>query len=246
MIRLLALSAVLLLALCCAAQAAAQTQPYSDGGDPRLQVVNYDPDEIVRLMVSAGYQLTVSFASTERIQNIAVGAADIWLVSATARGDHLFVKPVQGGISTNMTVITDVRTYMFELLPGNGDGRNSPFALQFRYGEDAREPADMAEATDFAALTSWKVGGDRAIRPVSVGDDGSRVFIRWAVNQLQPAVFAIDETGEEVLADGYVRGDAYVIDRLFERLVFRIGSDKAVATRPRMQAGQPAREQHSS
>ncbi len=223
----------LLLALACAMPAGAQTQPYSDGGDPRLQVVNYDPDEIVRLMVSPGYQLTVSFAPTERIENIAVGASDVWLVSATARGDHLFIKPTQAGISTNMTVITDVRSYMFELLPGNGDGRTAPFALQFRYGEDMVDAVAAAQSVDYAALSVWKLGGDRAIRPVAVGDDGARVYIRWAENQLQPAVFAIDETGAEVLADGYVRGDAYVIDRLFERLVFRIGKDKAEASRPR-------------
>ena len=222
----------LMMTLCCTPPALAQTQPYSDGGDPRLQVVNYDPDEIVRLMVSPGYQLTVSFAPTEHIQNIAVGASDIWLVSATARGDHLFIKPVQGGISSNMTVITDVRSYMFELLPGSDDGRNAPFALQFRYEEDLPDPVERVDTLDYAALTNWKLGGDRAVRPVEVGDDGARVYIRWAENQLQPAVFAIDDTGEEVLADGYVRGDAYVIDRLFDKLVFRIGRDRAVATRP--------------
>ncbi len=242
MTRLLALA----LTLCLAAPVLAQTQPYSDGGDPRLQVVNYDPGEIVRLMVSPGYQLTVSFAPTEHIENIAVGASDIWLVSATARGDHLFIKPAQGGISSNMTVITDVRSYMFELLPGNGDGRNSPFALQFLYGADEIEPVETADQIDAAELTAWKLGGDRAIRPVEVSDDGTRVYIRWAENQLQPAVFAVDDTGEEVLADGYVRGDAYVIDRLFDKLVFRIGKDKAVATRPKEQARRPSGEGEAS
>ncbi|WP_420606748.1 TrbG/VirB9 family P-type conjugative transfer protein [Novosphingopyxis sp.] len=236
----------LLTMLCCAVPALAQTQPYSDGGDPRLQVVNYDPDEIVRLMVSPGYQLTVSFAPTERIQNIAVGASDIWLVSATARGDHLFIKPTQGGISTNMTVITDVRSYLFELLPGSSDGRNSPFALQFRYGEDLPDPAESVDTLDYAALTNWKLSGDRAIRPVEVGDDGTRVYIHWAEKQLQPAVFAIDDTGDEVLVDGYVRGDAYVIDRLFDKLVFRIGRDRAVARRPKEQARRPSGEDEAS
>lgn len=80
---------------------------------------------------------------------------------------------------------------------------------------------------------SWRLTGDRAVRPAQVTDDGTRTFVLFAPEQALAAVFAIGPTGEEEVVNGQMRGAAYVIDRVYERLVFRIDRDRAVATRPK-------------
>jgi type IV secretion system protein VirB9 len=105
----------LLLATLPPGTAGAQVRPEPGQGDIRIQHVQYAPEQVVLIEAVVGYQVTVKLAPDEQVQSIAVGDAGAWQVSANGKGDHLFVKPLQGGQSTNMTVITDTRLYAFEL-----------------------------------------------------------------------------------------------------------------------------------
>ncbi|MGH6781007.1 MAG: TrbG/VirB9 family P-type conjugative transfer protein, partial [Sphingomonadaceae bacterium] len=71
----------------------------------------------MQIQAAPGYHVTIEFGSDERIENVAVGDSGAWQVTANRRGDFLFVKPIQAGVTTNMTVVTDVRLYAFELVP---------------------------------------------------------------------------------------------------------------------------------
>lgn len=87
-------------------------------------------------------------------------------------------------------------------------------------------PAEAAEA-----MTTYRLKGERALRPVRIGDDGERTYLEWSEEQALPAVFAINAFGEEEMADGYMRDGIYIIDRVYEKLVFRIGRNTARAFR---------------
>lgn len=78
----------------------------------------------------------------------------------------------------------------------------------------------------------YKVAGNREIRPYSIRDDGARTYIQWEPSQAMPAVFALDHQGHEEIVNGYMRGEEFTLDRIYERLVFRI--DDAVATARRI------------
>jgi type IV secretion system protein VirB9 len=67
----------------------AQVRPVAGSGDPRLQTIDYNPDQIVQLGVASGYQLMVSFAPGERVETIAVGDSSAWQVTTNKRGDFL-------------------------------------------------------------------------------------------------------------------------------------------------------------
>ncbi len=77
----------------------------------------------------------------------------------------------------------------------------------------------------------YRIGGDRAVRPAQVTDNGRQTAILFPPDQALPAVFAIGPTGDEEVVNGYMRGEAYVIDRVYERLVFRIDEARATARR---------------
>ena len=67
---------------------------------------------------SAGIQSTIEFAADERIENVAVGDSSAWQITPNRRASLLFVKPLTAHSRTNMTVVTDRRTYMFDLVAG--------------------------------------------------------------------------------------------------------------------------------
>ncbi|CAN5248310.1 P-type conjugative transfer protein VirB9 [soil metagenome] len=219
----------LLFAFLLAMPAAAQVRPEPGPGDPRIQSVLYDPNQVVQLQAATGYQVTVEFAPDERIENVAVGDSGAWQITPNKRGDHLFVKAVGQGVTTNMTVVTDARTYVFELTPLFGPLPNMAYTVRFRYAT----PAAVAVVANDAALTPgrYKLNGDKALRPSAIDDDGVHTYLAWGPDQTLPAIFAIDSEGRESLVNGMVRDDRFVIDGVANRLVFRIDRRTAGATR---------------
>jgi type IV secretion system protein VirB9 len=220
-----------LLAALVAAPASAQVQPQAAAGDPRDQVVAYDPNQIVQLQGAPGYQLTVEFAPDELIENVAVGDASAWQVTPNRRGDHLFVKPIQYGVSTNMTVITTVRVYLFELVSGGG---SAAFRVRFSYPGELTETAAAEETPQEEGR--YRLSGTRSLRPSRISDDGIHTYVEWPQDRDIPAVYAIDARGRESLVNGAMREGIFVIDSVARQLVFRIDDHVARATRVRQRA----------
>lgn len=98
----------------------------------------------------------------------------------------------------------------------------------------SRQHKNLAETPPSPGRAAYKVTGNREIRPASIRDDGARTYIQWGAAQAMPAVFAVDHQGHEEIVNGYMRGDDFTLDRIYEKLVFRI--DDAVATARRIEA----------
>lgn len=228
---------VLLLALV-AAPAFAQVSPQSGGGDPHIQSVEYKADQVVLLQAAPGYQVSVEFAPDERIENVAIGDSGAWQATPNKRGDHLFIKPVQPGVTTNMTVLTDVRTYAFELRGLFGPQPDMAYTLRFRYPGTATASPDGSEAAAGTAPQRgrYRLSGDRAIRPSGIDDDGAKTYIEWAAETALPAVYSVDAAGRESLVNGNMRDGIFVIDSVVDRLVFRLDRQIARAVRVTEQA----------
>jgi type IV secretion system protein VirB9 len=206
----------------------AQTHPEPSDGDARLQTVLYNPDQVVELQVASGYQLTVELSPDERIENIAVGDSAAWQVTPNKRGDHLFVKMAATASPTNMTVVSDARTYAFTLNPGTGGGGNLAFIVRFRY---PAPPPSAPGASVKLSEARYKLAGERTLRPASIDDDGTHTFLTFTPDQTMPAIFAIDNEGRESLLNGAVRDGRYVIDSVPSQLLFRLDALTATATR---------------
>jgi len=218
-----------LLGLLLAMPVAAQLRPEPGPGDPRIQSVLYDANQVVQLQVATGYQLTVEFAPDERIENVAVGDSGAWQVTPNKRGDRLFIKAVGQGVTTNLTVVTDARTYAIELSPLFGALPTMAYTVRFRYAT----PAAVTLVANDAALGPgrYKLSGDKALRPAAIDDDGVHTYIAWGPDQTLPAIFAIDDKGNETLVNGMTREGRFVIDAVSNKLVFRIDRQTAGAMR---------------
>lgn len=215
--------------------AIAQVQPQAAGGDPHLQQIDYDAGQIVQLRGAPGYQMMVELSPDEQVQNVALGDGSAWQVSINKAGDRLFLKPMQSGVSTNMTVVTSVRVYNFDLASQSAPSLDMPYTVQFRYPAPGRT-ADDAGYVNVSAIklrqSRYRVSGDRLLWPASVGDDGQHTYIVWPKSAPIPAVYASDGLGNEVLVNGMMgMGDVYVIDGAPQKLTFRIDRKVAYAVR---------------
>jgi len=233
-----AIGVVLLLT---AVRVPAQILPRPGANDPRLQTVDYSEGSVVQLRGAPGYQLMVELSPDEQVQNVALGDGGAWQVNVSKSGDRLFLKPMQPGSMTNMTVVTSVRQYSFDLQALDSAAPDMPYTVQFHYPavRQAEAVAD-AEYVDVASAlrrsNHYKVSGDRALRPSGMTDDGERTYIVWPKRAAIPAIYALDNYGHEILANGMMRpDDVYVIDGAPGRFIFRIDQRVARASyvRPR-------------
>lgn len=200
-------------------------------GSMRVQTIDYVEDRVVTLQGMPGYQVAVEFGGDERIENVSVGDPSAWQVTANKRGDHLFVRPLQGGASTNMVVVTDRRLYAFDLVPLSGGPSDLVYAIRFRYppAEGTQPPGEDAMAG------RYRLHGARGLRPEALSDDGVHTYLQWPASATLPAIYTLDGDGRETLAGGAMRGDTYVIDSIAQRLVFR--RDRRVAYADRLKPG---------
>ncbi|MDX1975981.1 MAG: TrbG/VirB9 family P-type conjugative transfer protein [Rickettsiales bacterium] len=107
------------LTLSCALTSPALAAAWPDDGslelpvDSRIKLLEYNETDIYTIMTKYGFQTNLVFNPTEEINTISVGDRSLWQIIPT--GNRLFIRPLQEGLSTNMTVLTSRRSYTFDL-----------------------------------------------------------------------------------------------------------------------------------
>src|SRR6185437_1992809 len=123
--------------ICCLMPTLVSAQPLHVAlrPDVRIRVVPYRADAVYRLRGYVGYQIDITFAPGERFVGLGVG--DSKGVAFAAEANHLFLKPSAAHVATNLTVLTDRRTYLFDYesqpRPPDSSGADVIFALRFEY-----------------------------------------------------------------------------------------------------------------
>lgn len=215
---------LVLLALLMASPSLAQVRPSPSGGDPMHQIVPYAEGQTVILEASPGFQLTVELGQGEQIRSAAAGDAASWQVSAPQRSSQFFVRPIAGAAPTNLTVVTNRRSYYFLLVAAPQMTATNALSVRFTFPQ---QEALKGDASKSAVKTAYKVSGAASIRPSQVWDDGNKTYLDWPENVEAPAIFAIDGAGKESLVNSFYRDGQFVIDGVHQRLLFRL--DRLVA-----------------
>src|SRR5690348_9132504 len=109
----------------------AESVPRHVAADNHVKVVMYDPNNVVLLKGSYGYQTQITFATNEAVQNVSIGDSLAW--QAVPVGNNLFIKPVASS-KTNMTVLTNSNSYSF-LLDSQDVQAKPTYKLQFVYSD---------------------------------------------------------------------------------------------------------------
>jgi type IV secretion system protein VirB9 len=212
----------------------------AQAADSRIRTLAYASDQIVRIVGKTGIQSTIEFGSDERIENVAVGDSSAWQITPNRRASLLFVKPLTARSRTNMTVVTDKRTYMFDLVAG--DRATTPvYALKFSYPNEkpagAAGPVQQAAAVPTpqqqAALTAeklhfdWNRKGSGKLLPARVFDDGASLYLAWGKDTPLPAILTQSEDRKEGPVNYRMSGEYIVISPIPANLVLRYGNRTA-------------------
>ena len=209
--------------------------------DTRIRTLAYDPEQIVRILGRAGIQSTIEFGADERIENVAVGDSSAWQITPNRRASLLFVKPLTARSRTNMTVVTDRRTYMFDLV-SEGKTSSPLYALKFSYPNDkpaqgAQKPTQqvaIAAAPPPATLTAdklhfdWNTKGNGKLLPARVFDDGDALYLAWSRETPLPAILTVSEDRKEGPVNYRMSGEYVVVSPVPQNLLLRYGSKSAV------------------
>jgi type IV secretion system protein VirB9 len=213
--------------------------PYDEGQEP---VVDCAPLRTTDLQLEPG----------ETITDVASGDSERWLVTPAASGDprnptpHLAIKPTAGGISTNLTIYTTRHIYHLMLRSRAGHEMQE---VAFYYPDEleqamrdadhaaakAREPSSQPDGVvatlDPGDLNfSYAVSGPKAPwKPIRAFDDGTHVYIQMPAGMKSseaPALMVAAGDGSEMV-NYRVRGDYYVVDKLFDQAVLVSGVGRA-------------------
>lgn len=214
--------------LTAAGPAAATIVPAPGKADPRIREVAFDPEEVILLTGFVGYQLMIEFAPGERIENVAVGDALAWQVTPNRRANLLFVKPLNPFAATNMTVVTDLRRYAFELVTGadGAQGANLAYVVRFQYPPGPNE-APQTPSIPKMRNENYEVKGPASLAPASLFDDGRFTYFRWPEPSAIPAIFVVGRDGAENLANYGVRDGYVVVEQTAQKFVLRNGPETA-------------------
>ncbi len=217
--------------------------------DTRLVERLYSPDQVVRIEGRANVQAVIRFGENEAIENVAIGDSTKWQITPNKRANLLFVKPLSERAATNMTVVTDKHTYLFDLVASPAH-RNPLYVLAFSYPKELEEvpaladtgaaPREGATALELAAAGdpyavvdpaqlnfAWRARGDTQLLPQRIYDDGDATFLAWSFGTPLPAILIKDFEGTEGPVNYAVRGEVIVVDGVPREIVLRSGDDVA-------------------
>ena len=226
-----------------AANRAATQEPVTQGYVNAAQVYPFSDGMIYRVYAAPERVTDVALQPGEMLGAVAAGDTVRWVIGDTTSGSgetkrtHVLIKPYSAGLSTNVVITTDRRSYHLSLLSTSA---TAMAAISWNYPPDAliavkrQEQETEAVAPVARGLTleqlsfGYTISGDSpAWRPLRAFDDGRQTFIEFpaslAVGEAPP-LFVLGPNNEAELVNYRVRGRFYVVDRLFVAAELRLGT----------------------
>lgn len=186
----------------------------------------------------------------EIVNEINIGDSTEWKAKPAVSGTgsnqvtHVLIKPVQAGLSTDMIISTNRRTYTIQLV---SDRERWMPVVAFQYPGDiaaawAAYHAKMAKQSDDNQLSSgqnvskldfsYRISGAHpGWRPVRVYTNGTKTYLDFPRRMLvttAPVLLALGGDGKTQLVNYRVKGAVYIVDRVLTHaeLISGVGSNQ--------------------
>lgn len=226
---------IIALSLLLAAPVLAETTPRGGSLDARIRNAVYNENQVFAIETDLRHSTTIHFGPGERFEAVIVGDTESFQVDPIPElGNVLTIKPHVGRASTNMTVITNRRTYSFHLREGALPGRSGMFfEVRFSYPDDKRRTAAATDPKGFVAPRNYnyRVAGEGDFRPSHIYDDGKYTYFTFPENGRQPALFKADDQGRERTVNWTQQGNTVRVLGINQYWTLRIGEDAICAYR---------------
>ena len=226
-------------------------------GAPKVQsktFYSYSPTALYEIFCHEGYLTDIQLQPGEDIQFIGGGDTVRWIVDKAMSGNgdqkrwHIYVKPLKSGIMTNFMITTDKRAY--QIRARSTADFYSPIVgwtyplddkAAFLRQKEERLKKEEEEVTPVVAPDKMNFnysideqtgifGGSFSWTPKMVFDDGTKTYIQMSGHMSSgeaPALFVKSDEGL-ALVNYRVKGNYYIVDRLFQKAEMRNGLKETV------------------
>jgi P-type conjugative transfer protein TrbG len=237
-VRLASLAAVSLFALTALFAAPSSARAAETSAVPLAQEA---PDGSIRYPYGGRFEPTlvcrplficdVILEQGETVINLGIGDSVRWVIASAQSGPsgstpHVFVKPTQTNLATNLVITTSKRVYYLRLV-SSPDAPNP--RLSFSYPEEAAAEAAAQAATEEQKIEEkaseipllppdqldykYRIVGAPEILPAKVYNDGVHTFIEFAALPTDlPVVFAVAPDGSEQIANFRLHERTFIVD----------------------------------
>lgn len=215
----------------------AAKSPHALVTDDRVKQVPYDPNQVYEVVGTYGYQTSIEFANDETVKVVTLGDSIAW--QTVPYQNRLFIKPVEPNAATNLTVITDKRTYYLKLTSSKARTTQT-FLVRFIYPNSnlnlnsnvsgyagaSRSDGNTSNGIDPARLNiDYGVSGDRTAIPLTRAfDDGQFTYFLFDRNGEIPSFYTVGPDGTESAVSPRREGPYMVVKRTASLFTLRNGN----------------------
>lgn len=192
--------------------------------DARISTEIYDKNRVYNIYTQVGRATLIQFEEDESLvispsSVLGIGDADDWDLGV--RGSSLVVKPWKKKPITNMVIVTNKRSYAFELQP-RPELVSGTYIQRFRYldTEEAKAAAEAAAIAKRVQITAaakgektvvntdyaWR-GENELLKPTGAYDDGRFTRLIYDNAAEMPVFFKVLPDGSEALVNSNVEPD---------------------------------------
>ena len=227
------------LCLLASSPAIAERIPRSGKADARIKTLTFHENDVYRLRGAYGYTTTIEFSEKEQIETISLGDSEAWQVIPGSRKNLIYIKPLEQNAETNMTVLTSKRIYTFELAAAKASSPKAgdlTFRVKFRYPEEetlelanfGSKAAGRYDPMQGADASNWNFdysyAGSNSLRPKRVYDDGTFTYFEFKKPGMTPAIFSVDEEGNESIVNYNTEGSYMIVNSVGQQFTLRDGN----------------------
>lgn len=240
------------------ANRAATREPTRHGYINAIQLYPFVEGALYRLYAAPERVSDIALEPGEKLTSVSAGDTVRWTIGDTVSGAadgqrvHILVKPFAPGLRTNLVIATDRRSYHLQL---ESTEKTAMAAISWTYPQGAllaleRRNMEAEAATPIASNVALEnirfryeiSGDDPPWRPLRAFDDGHKVYIEFPrrIDQGEaPPLFVVGTEGGNELVNYRMRGNYYVVDRLFAAAELRLGGSSQQIVRISRTDGTP-------
>ena len=211
--------------------------------------------EVVPIITCRPLRMTdVALEPGEEIMGIHAGDTVRWQFSPSQSMkngltvSHIVVKPSQPGISTNLLVHTDRRTYNLDFTSSEkteylrgvafsySDNNLTQLFTRNNKREKSLEDEIQSKTSNFNIddmYTKYDIVNKSKVDwcPEAVFDDGNKTYIRMPSRFSETPALYIILAKKETLTNFRIKGRYYIVDRLFDKAYMRVGNQRVALVR---------------
>lgn len=200
----------------------------------------YEPHETYEIYCQDGFVTDIKFQPGEKVTYVGAGDTTRWIIDRSSAGtgalrrEHVYVKPIKRGLSTNLIINTNQRTYQIHAVSGSRYNPMVSWVVEtsrelFRRQLEGREIENLMTVNAMNLHFDYKIS-ERGLSwsPTAVFDDGQKTYLKMKpeLRASVAPIFMIEDHGKTVLVNYRMVGGYYVVDRIFKDGKLLVGTTK--------------------